>query len=377
MMTIRKIPLFFVCILLFAICSPLHAASEWKVIHSGERRWEMLMADLEKASSYICLECFIIRDDEAGRAIIDILMRKAAEGVEVRMLFDDISNFFLPKRFFQEMTRTGAELRFFTDLDRWDALDGISIRDHRKIVVIDGKVGYLGGMNLSDDYRYNWKDTDLRVEGPVVADLERNFYIVWTSAGGSGSPHPAPFPRCSEDPVEIIAGGPAYPVFVKMYLKLFEEAKDYIYLQTPYLCPPDTLVKAMKAAADRGVDVRILIPQKADLSFMTTANKSFYNEMLEAGVRVFEYIPSFVHSKVFSCDDRLCWIGSVNFDNRSFYLLYEIGALIHDAETAAAEKRWFLTLIEDSHEVTLEETAAWSKPHRLRNRFVHRFKSRL
>ena len=363
------------CLLLISLGSLASAAPKLEVIHSGERKWELLLADLEQARSSICLEYYHFADDESGRTVRDILVRKAKEGIPVRLIVENVAHGFTPKRFFSEMAKAGVTVRFFTDLDRWDALSGIDCRDHRKIAVIDSRIGYLGGMNLADDYRYRWRDTHLRIEGPSVAQLERIFYRMWTALGGVGAPAESTVPL-PDDGIEIVAGGPAYPVFVKNYLKALQEAQAYAYLETPYFCPPDTLVSALKAAAGRGVDVRIIVPEKTDHSFMDIANQSFYPELLEAGIRIYEYLPRFDHSKVFLCDAQ-CWIGSVNFDNRSLYLDYEVCACIRDAETVLAQKACFLDLLEECREVSAAEAIRRSKDNRFRERLVRLLESQL
>ena len=361
------------CSLLLALGTLLNAAPKLEVIHSGERKWELLLADLDQARKSICMDYYRFADDESGRAVRDVLVRKAREGIPVRLIVENIVHGFSPKRFFTEMREAGVDVRFFTDLNRWDALSGLNCRDHRKIVVVDSRIGYVGGMNLSDNYRYHWRDTHLRIEGPSVAQLERIFYQTWSVLGGSGTPAETEADE-PDDSIEFIAGGPAYPVFVKRYLRTLETAREYAYFETPYLCPPDTLVSAMKAAAARGVDVRIIVPEKTDQNLLTVANRSFFQELLEAGVRVYEYLPRFDHSKVFICDDQ-CWIGSVNFDNRSLYIDYEICACLHDRETVAAQKDCFLNLLKDSHEVTPPEAASKSKERPLGRMLVRLLES--
>lgn len=364
------------CWLLLVLCNLANAAPKMEVIHSGERKWELLMADLEQARSSICLEYYHFADDESGRAVRDILVRKVEEGIPVRLIVENVSHGFMPRRFFTEMEKAGIEVRFFTDLNRWDALSGINLRDHRKIVVIDSRIGYLGGMNLTDDYRYHWRDTHLRIEGPSVAQLEYIFYRMWTALGGTGAPTSLQAPA-PDDEIEIVAGGPAYPIFVKRYLEALQTAREYVYIETPYFCPPDTLVSALKAAAARGIDVRIIVPEKADHDFMKIANESFIPELLEAGIRFYEYLPRFDHSKVFICDDIQCWIGSVNFDNRSLYLNYEVCAFIHDTTTIMNQKVCFLDLLKECREVSAAEAARRSKDNRFRDRFIRLFKSQL
>ncbi len=364
------------CTLLIAIGTLLNAAPKLEVIHSGERKWELLLADLEQAQVSICMEYYRFADDESGRAVHDVLVRKALEGLPVRLIVENIVHGLMPRRFFTEMSKAGVDVRFFTDLGRWDALSGINWRDHRKIVVIDSRIGYVGGMNLSDNYRYRWRDTHLRIEGASVEQLEHIFFQTWTALGGTGAPV-NPETYTPDEDIEFIAGGPAYPVFVKRYLQALDSAQDYAYFETPYLCPPDTLVAAMKAAAARGVDVRIIVPEKADHDLLTVANQSFYPVLMEAGIRIYEYLPRFDHSKVFICDDAQCWIGSVNLDNRSLYIDYEICACIRDKETVTAQKDCFLDLLNESHEITPEEAEAKSKGRPMSRMLVRILESQL
>ena len=357
MVKISSILLF---LLVLTLDGPAYAAPKLEIIHSGERKWELLLADLEQASSSICLEYYSFADDNSGREVRDVLVRKAREGVPVRLIVENVVHGFASRRFFTEMKKAGVEVRYFTDLDRWDAISGIDCRDHRKIVVIDSRIGYLGGMNLTDDYHYRWRDTHLRLEGTSVAQLEYIFHRMWAALGGSGAQENPPAFQ-PDDGIEIVAGGPAYPIFVKKYLQALQTARAYAYLETPYFCPPDTLVSALKT----------------DHGFMDLANQSFFPELLEAGIRIYEYLPRFDHSKVFLFDDAQCWIGSVNFDNRSLYLDYEVCACIHDAATTLAQKARFLDLLEDCRELSAAEAAIRSKGQRFREKLVRLLESQL
>ena len=363
-------------LLVLTLGGPAYAAPKLEIIHSGERKWELLLADLEQASSSICLEYYSFADDNSGREVRDVLVRKAREGVPVRLIVENVVHGFASRRFFTEMKKAGVEVRFFTDLDRWDAISGIDCRDHRKIVVIDSRIGYLGGMNLTDDYHYRWRDTHLRLEGTSVAQLEYIFHRMWVALGGSGAQEDLPSFQ-PDDGIEIVAGGPAYPIFVKKYLQALQTARAYAYLETPYFCPPDTLVSALQTAASRGVDVRIIIPEKTDHGFMDLANQSFFPELLEAGIRIYEYLPRFDHSKVFLFDDAQCWIGSVNFDNRSLYLDYEVCACIYDVATVIAQKTCFLDLLKECRELSATEAAIRSKGQRFREKLVRLLESQL
>lgn len=350
--------------------SPANAAPKLEIIHSGERKWELLKADLEQASSSICLEYYHFADDASGREIRDVLLRKAGEGIPIRLIVENVAHGFMPKQFFTEMEKAGVEVRYFTDLDSWDALSDINERDHRKIAVIDSRIGYLGGMNLADDYHYRWRDTHLRLEGPSVTQLERVFYRMWTARGGKGAPEESPA-SLPDDGIEIVTGGPAYPVFVKKYLEALQSARTYAYIETPYFCPPDTLVSALKTTASRGVDVRIIVPKKTDHGFMDLANQSFFPELLEAGIRIYEWQDHVLHAKQFITDDYLLGIGSANMDNLSFFLNYEVEALVYNEPATRNAASTFLSDTEKHcREITLQEVKNWSVFRKFRNWFT-------
>ena len=341
-----------------------------EVITSGERKWELLLQDIAGARQTIDLEYYLLADDASGRMIRDALEEKAREGVRVRLLIENVTNFSMRKAYYRQMEASGIEVRYFTDPDAylWNVLPDFNFRDHRKIVVIDRHIGYLGGMNLADRYRLDWRDTHLRLEGPAVQQLEQVFLANWRLAGGEdigGQPQNAAPAMPSElssdrcDSVEIVAGSPHYLAFLSRYCQMLAGAQDYVYLQTPYFCPPQKLVEALKQAAGRGIDVRLLVPRKTDHLTLTAANRSFFSELLQAGVKVYEYQPRFDHSKTVVCDDCLTWIGSTNLDCRSLQINYEVAARIEDPDLARQQKATFLSLLEDAHEVTLPEVLAW------------------
>ncbi|MBR0223916.1 MAG: hypothetical protein IJL93_06550 [Bacteroidales bacterium] len=372
-----------------------------QVITSGERKWELLLQDIAGARQTIDLEYYLLADDASGRMIRDALEEKAREGVRVRLLIENVTNFSMRKAYFQQMAEAGIELRYFTDPDDylWNVLPDLNYRDHRKIVVIDRNICYLGGMNLADHYRLDWRDTHLRLEGPAALQLEQVFLANWRKAGGcpggggatlaatptattSGSdagsiggqpqgvtpamPSELTSDRC--DSIEIVSGGPHYLAFLSRYCQMLSNAQDYVYFQTPYFCPPQKLVEALKQAAGRGIDVRLLIPRKTDHLTLTAANRSFYRELLDAGVRIYEYQPRFDHSKTVVSDDHLTWIGSVNLDCRSLQINYEVAARVEGPALARQQKSTFLSLLDDAHEITLEEVLAWPAAKRLLHR---------
>lgn len=366
------------------------------IITSGKQKWEMLMADLEAAHSTICMEYYRWREDAAGNQIRDIILRKLSEGVQVKILLEDMANAFFRIDYYQKMRDAGAQVQFFTDTDHhlYEIVPDINYRDHRKIVVIDSKVGYIGGMNLGLPNRDVWKDTHVRITGPAVSQLERLFNDMWAAHKGpelirmekkAHAGVPVPESYAESKPAQKPESGPEYPV--KTYPAAFHNktvqaatsgagdnlleegvcrilrlSKRYVYIQTPYFCPSDTLLRAMKDAARRGVDLRILVPAEADSYLMTVVNASFFEECVKAGMHILASPGVFNHSKTIVCDDYLSTVGTLNMDNRSLRINHEAIALVYDGEFAAACRHLFLSRAEGASQVGEADIA--SLPHR-------------
>lgn len=347
----------------------IYEGNSLEIITSGQRKRELLLKDLEEARSFIHIEYFRFGNDKAGREVREILMRKAAEGVQVRFLNNNWSGLFtIPRSFFSEMIKAGVEEIRFTHIRqgfrKW--LFRINHQQHRKIVVIDGKVVYTGGMNLNDNYFYRWRDTHLRITGPVVARYSASFLESWRDSGGRVSLPPefylkpgeaeagAPFRGKS---VQVVSGSPenAPEPMLEAFCKVLESSLDYVFLCTPYFVPPKSLLEAIKAAARRGVDVRLMLPENVDTPFLKPANRGYYAECLEAGARIFERGGTFVHSKTLCADDALTVIGTSNLDERSFHINYEVDTLIYDEEVAVHMRRSFEADMTQSHEWTQQE----------------------
>lgn len=375
-----------------------------EIITSGQRKFELLMEDLKNAKEYIHMEYFYFRQDKGSQQIKEMLMQKAREGVKVRFIHENIANIAIRPKYYNEMKKAGVEVEKFTK-PRWPLMNlvtQLNYRDHRKIVIIDGKIGYTGGMNISDDYFVRWRDTHLRITGNAVAGLQYSFLNTWIAADGSIDDNfEKYFPMCKESPdntetadvkedrdgingngiAEALARTPISSLDMNFNLKskdilvqivpdepeskwgiihmgavwAVQHANKYIYIQTPYFVPPEPMLQALQSAAISGVDVRVMIPKKADLFFMAPANKSYFLECLKAGVRIFEREGRFIHSKTFVSDDYLSEIGSANMDFRSFNLDYELNAYIYDETAAIVNKAIFLKDMEASTEVTLDE----------------------
>ncbi len=335
--------------------------NEVEIITSGGRKLEALVNDLLAAKSHIHFEYFYFLKDDGSRKIRNLLMQKAREGVKVRFIHENIANITIWQGYYNEMKEAGVEVVKFTNPNAF-LLSKFNYRDHRKIVVIDGKIGYTGGMNIGDDYFFRWRDTHMRITGNAVGTLQYCFLNSWITSGGrieGGFDEFFPHDRVSHDDklVQIIPDEPdrEFPILHMGALWTAHHASDYLYIQTPYFVPPEPLLMALKAAVFKGCDVRLMVPKKADLFFMRPANKSFYRECLEAGIRIFEKGGRFIHSKSMVSDDYLSIIGSANMDCRSLELNYEINAYIYNEELARENKRIFFEDLADCREVTLAE----------------------
>lgn len=333
----------------------VHAGNSFEIITSGLRKRELLLEDIRRAQKYIHIEYFRFGNDKAGCEVRDLLLQKAAEGVEVRFINNNMIGRNIPRKFFRQMQEGGIEVLPYTHIrNGWRSwLMRINCQNHRKIVVIDGKVAYTGGMNLNDNYFYKWRDTHLRITGPVIASLQVAFVDNWLSCGGSLTyplSHYMVIPLKGEDAplkdklVQVVtdAAENPWPATQLGYEWILGNARDYVYIQTPYFVPPTSFLHALKGAALRGVDVRLMLPRKVDTPLIGPANRSVYAECLEAGVRIFERSGAFIHSKTLVADDGVCIIGASNLDMRSFNLNNEINTVVYDRETALACKAIFL-----------------------------------
>lgn len=337
-----------------------------EIITSGRRKFEALTHDLLNAKDHIHMEYFYFKKDLGSRKIRAILMQKAREGVKVRFIHENIANIDISPRYYKEMRKAGVEVVPFTNTRITHLTIGaqLNYRDHRKIVVIDGKIGYTGGMNISDDYFVRWRDTHMRITGEAVSSLQYSFMNSFITSGGKiEEPYSRYFPQHIKvfpgKLLQIVPDEPdnQWPVIQMGTVWAVQHTGKYIYIQTPYFVPPEPLLQALKSAALKGADVRIMMPKKADLCYMGPANRSYYTECLEAGIKIYEKTGNFIHSKTLVSDDYLSILGSANMDYRSFELNYEINTYIFDEVVARENKAIFLKDLESCEEVTLESWA--------------------
>ena len=408
------------------------SGNDIEIITSGPRKFDLLREDILAAKESIHVEYFHFGNDKGSKAIKKLLMQKAKEGVKVRFLYENIANFPIAAAYYNAMRKAGVEVIKFTN-PRMHVLDmatKLNYRNHRKIVVIDGKIGYTGGMNINDHYFRLWRDTHMRITGDAVAVLQYTFLDSWLTGGGTIDKAMIDYyPMAKKvapatEPVEVTAQGPLIlnnvastsstagkqcstgvpageaagvihdthptlrdklvqivpdepdlpqPILQLSYEWVLQHAKSYIYLQTPYFVPTEPVMDALKTAALCGVDVRLMVPEVADNILMRPANRAYYEEALQAGVRIFLRQGEFIHAKTFVCDDYLSSIGSANLDFRSFAINYEVNSYIYDEQTALMNKEIFMYDTRQCRELTLEEWSARPWYCRILESFIRLF----
>ncbi len=341
------------------------------LLQDGEVKFNRLREDLDNAKRHIHMEYFVFRDDTTGQSIIDILCRKAEQGVTVRLIYDSVGSS-LSKKTKKRLDESGVEHYPFMPVAFTRFTSKFNYRDHRKIVILDGHIGYVGGINVKDEYdnsvgnsRY-WRDTHLRLEGPAAGSLQAIFLLSWEFVSGEKPEADADFfpdnPVTSSDPiaVQIASSGPDsdWANIMEALFMAVNNAQDYVYITTPYLIPNNAMKTALSTAARCGVDVRILIPYKSDSWVAQYATDSFIEELTEAGVKIYRYQKGFVHAKTLVVDDVLASVGTANLDYRSFSINFEVNALLYGQSKSKELKAVFLKDIEEAKLVDAEVWAA-------------------
>ncbi|PIC72326.1 cardiolipin synthase [Sporosarcina sp. P26b] len=347
--------------------SVLTQDNDVQIFTDGQEKFEALLEDLEHARDHIHIQYYIFRLDGIGKRIEELLIRKAKSGVKVRMLFDDIGSRGLHVRHFRELITSGGEVAAFFPALLPLINPRLNYRNHRKIVIIDGRIGYIGGFNVGDEYlglskKFGyWRDTHLRIEGSAVHPLQTRFILDWNQASPRTNIQyderffPA-IPRKGTVGMQIVSSGPdsEWEDIKDGYLKMIFLAKDYIYIQTPYFIPDTSMLDALRIACLSGVDVRIMIPNKPDHMFVYWATYSNIGLLLKAGARVYIYENGFIHAKQIVVDDQVSSVGTANIDVRSFRLNFEVNAFIYDREKSHELAEIFEEDIQNSTELTLD-----------------------
>lgn len=350
---------------------PVHQNTSAEYFQVGDDMFPVLVKELKQAKKYIFIEYFIINDGVMWQTILDILEQKAAEGVDVRLIYDGFGCLTtLPHKYYEELRKKGITCQVFNPFR--PILNIIqNNRDHRKLCIIDGWVGFTGGINLSDEYinqkeRFgHWKDTAIMLKGEAVWNMTVMFLHMWAVIGRTEEKidyevylphknHQEQFmgngfvqPFCDTPLDEEIVGE-------NVYLNIINKARRYVYICTPYLIIDNEMMTALCLAAKNGVDVRIMTPGTPDKKLVFLLTQSYYRQLLENGVKIYEYQPGFLHAKTFVCDDEIAVVGTINLDYRSLYLHFEDGVWIYGNDVIWSMKEDFVQTLEDCHTVSLE-----------------------
>ena len=361
-----------------AYCPPYQNTTT-EYLPLGEVKFERMVEELKKAKHYIFLEYFIIQEGKMWNTILDILRQKAAEGVDVRVIYDDMGCIMiLPTGYDRTLEQMGIKCRIFNPFVPILS-SRFNTRDHRKICVIDGNVGFTGGINLADEYinayekHGHWKDTSILLKGEAVFNLTVMFLSMWDYLDGTTGKtdysryYPTVWDENAKGYVQPFADNPLDDEAVgeTVYLNLINKAKRYVYITTPYLILSSEMLTALTSAAKCGVDVRIITPHVPDKWYVHAVSRSHYQPLIEAGVKIYEYTPGFIHAKTFVVDDDYAVVGTINLDYRSLYLHFECAVWMYQTPSVAQVRDDFFKTQQISQEITLEECRSLSFPRRL------------
>lgn len=347
---------------------PVTKNNEAKYYPLGEEAYEAMIEDLKTAKKFIFIEYFIISHGKMWNSILKILEEKVGQGVDVRVMYDDFGCITtLKKTYPKELEKKGIKCVAF---NRLNPIAGIIMnnRDHRKIMVIDGKIAYTGGINIADEYintyeKYgHWKDNAIRILGEAVWSYTVMFLTIWNAFQKEDEDFTKFKYEFGEKPKEdgyVIPYGETpldeETTSEDVYLNIINQASDYVYIFTPYLIIDTDMMNTLKLAAKRGVDVRIVIPGIPDKKIVYTLSESYAEPLINSGVKMYKYTPGFIHSKVFISDDHIATVGTINMDYRSLYLHFECGCYFEDASVIKEIKKEFEDTINKSHEISKEE----------------------
>lgn len=329
-----------------------------EVISDTKLFMTQLLDELDKAKNHIHIQFYIFEDDTIGNLLRDKLIEKAKEGVEVRLIYDSVGCWKVDKSFYESMRYAGIYVESFLKVRFPVFSNKVNYRNHRKVIVIDGVTGFVGGCNIADRYIQGvawgkWRDTMLRIRGKAVQGLQSSFLIDWYFSNHSLVSGKRYFPLVeshSSAKLQVVQSNPVGNVRTVLggLVKLLSMSRNYIYMQTPYFMPNESFLLALKSAAMSGVDVRLMIPEKSDSAISQYASNSYFADLLKCGVKIYYYSAGFLHSKVIVCDDYVSSVGSVNLDFRSFYHNFEISAFVYDKTVAHRLKEEFINDIKNS-----------------------------
>jgi cardiolipin synthase len=346
--------------------APMVTGNQLSIFIDGRQAYEEMEAAIEDASDHVHLMSYIFRADDTGRRFLKLLEKKAGEGVGVRVLVDGFGSYGLSDRAMRPLVRNGGRFVRFAPIlgqfGRWRP----NLRNHRKLLVVDGRLGFTGGLNIGDEYggrkqRFApWRDTHLKLEGPAVRQLQEVFAEDWLYASREDLAESVYFPDIlptGADLVQVISSGPDLEpeTIHRLFFTAVNESRERVYITTPYFVPDPGMLLSLKTASWRGVDVILLVPGRSDLYLAHLAGRSYYPELLDAGVKIYEHHPGILHAKTMVVDGAWSTVGSANMDIRSFRLNYEVNALVWGREFAEQVENIFLDDLAGSRRLTADE----------------------
>ena len=359
----------------------LISTNEYKLLINGEIKFPEMFEAILAAKHHVHIEYYIWENDIRGNQMKDLLIRKAKDGVQVRVIYDAFGSSGIRNNIVREMKKAGVHVFPILKIKLSFLANRINHRNHRKIVVVDGKIGLVGGINISDRYdnrldnKVFWRDTHLKIEGPSVGSLQRHFITNWNFCSGENLmvnkmffPHfDSPQLNKDKELAQIVAGGPDYKrSYIQLsFFRIFTLAKEKLYITTPYFIPDESIIIALKQAALGGVDVRLIVPEESDSLIVSAATKYYLEDLLGAGVKVYLYKKGFVHAKTIVADTFLSVVGTANMDIRSFDLNYEINAIIYGEEFGKKMEDMFCDDLKECRELTYADWEKISKWHKL------------
>jgi cardiolipin synthase len=355
--------------------SPLTGNNSVKLLMNGENKFPEVIRALKEAKHHIHVEYYIYEDDEIGRTIETILIQKAAEGVEVRFIYDDFGSRSIRRKLVPRLKANGVHAYSFFRIYFIPFANRLNYRNHRKIIVVDGRTAFVGGINVSDRYinspedtkKLFWRDTHLRIDGPGVQYLQYLFLCDWnfcTEKKLQPDSHFFPplnsYPVKDDKVVQIAAGGPdsEMPTILFSLLKAVNLATKEILISTPYFIPGDGLIEALMIASLGGIAVKLLVPGQSDSLLVNSAAKSYYKDLLQTGVEIYLYKRGFLHAKTLVADRKIAIVGTANMDFRSFELNFEVNAIVYDMEIANQLSDVFYADLKDAEKI---DAVAWGK----------------
>jgi len=361
--------------------------STFSLLINGEEKFPEVLRVLETAKHFIHMEYYAWENDIRGNQIKDVLLRKVKEGVKVRVLYDDYASRKIKPNIVKELKSGGVSIFPRIKVKFVMLANRVNHRDHRKIIIVDGLTGFVGGINVSDRYDNSidtglyWRDTHVKIVGPLVNSLQRHFIVSWNSSQPEKLMFTTElFPDKETENApgvkamgQVVAGGPVYPNsnIMLTYFKIFNSAKEKIYITNPYFIPNDSILDALKQAAISGVDVRLIMPFKSDSAIVGAAAKFYYPQLVRAGVKIYLYKKGFVHAKTLVADSCLSVIGTANMDIRSFDLNFEIMSLIYSQQFGEQFEKVFIDDLKECMEVTNKIVSSTSLVKRLFYSIAH------